>query len=375
MIRTIVVDDEPLALQLLAKKLSNFENIEVVESFSNAYEALQAIKHLDFQVAFLDIEMPIINGIDLAELIQEQKPDIHIVFVTASENYAIQAFELHSIDYLVKPVLNSRLEKTILRLQQQIQLSSQQSVVHQQNTPSLEVVCFAEFAAYSQGKLIAWKTAKVKELFAFFITNLNTPVNRDMLIDLLWPENEYQKAKIQLHTSISYLRKTLASIGYKNVLTFSNQSYILDLPHFTCDALELKQLIQTHKTIDHTNIGQLEQLTKKYTGHYMELNHYEWAVGEAENLHQQLLHLLQKMIDFYTAYNLPDKKQAYLQLLLQHDPYAEPALQQLMQHYIDVGNRGDAVKCYHDFKDILMKDLGILPNRMTNKIYNSIFNE
>ena len=374
MIRAILVDDEPLALQFLEKKLSDLGTVEVVKSFSTGNHVLKEMKQLDFQVAFLDIEMPGLNGINLAELIQEWNPDIQIVFVTASREYAIQAFDLHSIDYLVKPILNNRLEKTIARIQKRQPIEDQQIIIQQDNSPSIEVICFSEFSVYSHGKPVKWKTAKAKELFAFLITNLNTQVNRDTLIDLLWPDNDYQKAKIQLHTSISYLRKTLESLGYTKVLNFFNQSYALELPNLQSDAIKFEQLITDHKVVNQTNIQAFEQAIQNYNGNYMEKNHYEWATTHAQSLHLQLLQLLQKIIDYYTEHKNLDKKSHYLHLLLYHNPYSEHALQQLMQHYINIGNRGDAMKLYNDFKDLLMRDLGILPDHATNEIHDSILN-
>lgn len=372
MIRAIIVDDEALALQLMEKKLNDLGTVEVVKSFSLVSSVLKEMKQLDFQVAFLDIEMPGINGLDLAELIQEWNPTIHIVFVTASKDYAIQAFELHSIDYLVKPILSERLEKTISRIQNQLQASNQQLPMPENGSSSIEVICFTDFAVYNHQELVKWKTAKVKELFAFFVTHLNTYVNRDSLIDFLWPDNDYQKAKIQLHTSISHLRKTLDSFGYSKVLSFSNQSYILELPDLTCDAILFERMINDHKTVNSTNIKELERTVQLYSGSYLEKNGYEWAMIQAQSLKQQLLQVLQKMIHYYDEHGMHDEKSQYLQLLLSHNPYSEHALQQLMHHFINTGNRGDAVKFYHDFKELLMQDLGILPDRVTNEIYDLV---
>lgn len=374
MIRAIIVDDEPLALQLMEKKLTDLGTVEVVKSFSMVSNVLKEMKQLNFQVAFLDIEMPGLNGLDLAELIQEWNSDIHIVFVTASKNYAIQAFELHSIDYLVKPIMSERLKKTISRIQDQLQ-TNKQDPQQQKESSAIEVICFSEFAVYHNRELVKWKTAKVQELFAFFVTHLNTYVNRDSLIEFLWPDNDYQKAKIQLHTSISYLRKTLKTLGYSKVLSFSNQSYILELPDFTCDAILFERMITDLKTVNSTNIEELERTVQLYSGSYLEKNGYEWAMIQAQSLKHQLLQVLQvlqKMIDYYDEHEMHDEKSQYIQLLLSHNPYSEHALQQLMHHFINTGNRADAVKFYQDFKELLMEDLGISPDRVTNKIYDLV---
>lgn len=372
MIRAILVDDEPLALQHMEKVLHEMGTVKVVQAFSNIGTALKEMRQLDFQVAFLDIDMPGLNGLDFAEIIQEWNKDIYIVFVTAYRDYAIQAFELDSIDYVMKPVMKNRLTKTIARIQDQLHLNAQKPVLTQHPSPTVKIICFDELTVFHNEIPVKWKTAKVKELFAFFISNLSSYMNRDILIDLLWPETDYAKAKIQLHTAISHLRKTLESIGFPGALTFSNQSYALVLQNFQCDAIDLEQALDEHDSINQANIQLFEQLVQQYNGDYLEKNGYGWATVKAQSLRQKLLLLLQNMIDFYDDNEDSVKKQHYLQLLLHYNPYSEQALQRLMQHYILVDNRGDAVKLYHDFKKLLLEDLGILPGRTTHELYESI---
>lgn len=373
MIRTILVDDERLALDLMEKKLNKIGGVEIVGKFSDPESVISEMKNLDFQVAFLDIEMTGISGLDLAEIIQEWKNDIHIVFVTAYRDYAIQAFELNSIDYLLKPVLEGRLKKTIDRIYEQLKLNDQKNLTHVQPiATTLEINCFNEFIVYNNKQPVKWKTAKVKELFAFFITHLGTYINRDSIINQLWPDYDYKKAKIQLHTCISHLRKMLDSLGYNQSLTYSNQSYSLNLTDFNCDAIELEKTVNMHPSISEDNIILLENAIQTYVGEYMETNEYEWAQAKAHTISQKIFQLLQKMIDYYTKYGEQNKKQQCLQMLLRYNPYSEHTLQQLMLHYIEIGNRGDAVKVFHEFTELLLVDLDIEPDHSTKKLYQSI---
>ncbi|WP_048601376.1 response regulator [Rubeoparvulum massiliense] len=386
MLRAIIVDDEPLAIQLLVKRLNEVGGVEVVKTFNTAESMLDEMKKLDFQVAFLDIEMVGISGLDLAELIQVWNRDIHIVFVTAYRDYAVQAFELASIDYLLKPVLNNRLEKTVARLQEhQAQLSnlsnlsnhdpnlSTDRLVHGTSSfPALRVICFGEFMVYHQEVPVKWKTAKVKELFAFFITHYNTYMNRDTIIECLWPEYDYKKAKILLHTCISHLRKTLDSLGYQQALIFFNQSYILQLDHFYCDAFELEQALDEDPMVTEENITRLETIIQNYTGVYMETNAYPWAVARAEELIHKYDQLLQKMNHYYTQSNELDKREQCLHLLYQCNPYSDQVVQQLMLHYRETGNRGEAIRIYQQFATLLDEELGIAPDHTTQALYHTI---
>lgn len=372
MIRAILVDDEQLSLHHLKNKLLEIGKIEVIKTFSNGTDVLKEMKNLNFNVAFLDIEMPGLNGLDLAEIIRGWDRQIQIVFVTAYRDYAIQAFELHSIDYLLKPIMVERLEKTVFRLQEHFLTHEREHRVKTLNSNSLKVICFSEFIVYHHNRPVKWKTLKVKELFAYFITYFNTHMHRDTIIEALWPDTDYQRAKIQLHTAISYLRKTLDSMGYLNAITFSNECYLLYLADLQCDAHQFETLIEQHSKMSEEHVELFEEIIQYYSGDYLENNGYEWALVKAQSIRQQLLHLLQKMIVYFSDKGILNKKQHYLQLLVFYNPYSEYAIQQLMKFYIDNGNRGEAVKIYHEMKDRLLDELGILPDPSTTLLFESI---
>ena len=115
-----------------------------------------------------------------------------------------------------------------------------------------------------------------------------------------------------------------------------------------------------------------EDIVQNYNGDYLENNGYEWALVKAHAIRHKLLHLLQMMIDFFSDRDLLNKKQQYLQLLVSLNPYSEHAVQQLMRFYMEAGNRGEAVKVFHEMKDLLDEDLGILPDQSTTELYDSI---
>lgn len=119
-IRTIIVDDEPLARRGLELRLAGVADIEVVQQCANGREALAAIAGLAPDLMFLDIQMPGLTGFDvLAQVPQESMP--MVVFATAFDRFAIEAFEAHALDYLLKPVDETRLERALDRVRAQWQ--------------------------------------------------------------------------------------------------------------------------------------------------------------------------------------------------------------------------------------------------------------
>jgi two-component system LytT family response regulator len=114
LIRAYVVDDERLAVQRLTRLLTATGRVAVAGSTSDPVEALAALRDVDVDVVFLDIQMPEMNGFQLIERLDRNLP---VVFTTAYDRYALEAFAVNSIDYLLKPVENTRLEKALDKLE------------------------------------------------------------------------------------------------------------------------------------------------------------------------------------------------------------------------------------------------------------------
>ncbi|ENA1773933.1 two-component system response regulator BtsR [Yersinia ruckeri] len=123
MLRAIIVDDEQPAREDLRERLSEEQDIEVIAECSNAIEAIPAIQRLQPDVIFLDIQMPRINGLELVSMLNPENMP-HIVFVTAYDEYAIRAFEEHAFDYLLKPLDQQRLAKTLTRLRRGLNVNN-----------------------------------------------------------------------------------------------------------------------------------------------------------------------------------------------------------------------------------------------------------
>jgi len=115
-LKALIVDDENSARQELRYLLSSFKNIEIIGEAASAREALALVKALEYQVLFLDVFMPGMTGLELSEAIQELPNPPKVIFVTAYDEYALKAFEVNAIDYLLKPVEPGRLKKAIDKL-------------------------------------------------------------------------------------------------------------------------------------------------------------------------------------------------------------------------------------------------------------------
>jgi two-component system LytT family response regulator/two-component system response regulator LytT len=119
---TIVVDDEQLACDELSYLLKDFPEVEVIATGSNGLDAIELIRKLEPEVVFLDVHMPGLDGLGVVRRLRETGIDLpHFIFVTAYDQYAVEAFRLEAMDYLLKPVDKARLAETIERARRAVQ--------------------------------------------------------------------------------------------------------------------------------------------------------------------------------------------------------------------------------------------------------------
>jgi two-component system LytT family response regulator len=116
MYKVIIIDDEPLARQLIKTFLQPHHEIQVVAECSDGFEGFKAIQEHEPDLVFLDIQMPKLNGFEMLELLDNPPA---VIFTTAFDEYALKAFEAHAIDYLLKPVVKERFEKAVNKWLQQ----------------------------------------------------------------------------------------------------------------------------------------------------------------------------------------------------------------------------------------------------------------
>ena len=116
-ISAVIVDDENLARRILCEYLKDFPEVEVAAECANGFEAVKAVSELKPQLLFLDIQMPKLSGFEVLELIDH---DPAIIFVTAYDEYALRAFEVHAVDYLLKPFSKERLGEAVDRAKERL---------------------------------------------------------------------------------------------------------------------------------------------------------------------------------------------------------------------------------------------------------------
>jgi two-component system, LytTR family, response regulator len=116
-LRIAVVDDEPLARAVLCEFLASEPNVEVVAQCANGFEAVKAVSELAPDLLLLDVQMPKLDGFEVLDLVGR---DVAVVFTTAYDQYALRAFEVHAVDYLLKPISAERLSEALVRVRERL---------------------------------------------------------------------------------------------------------------------------------------------------------------------------------------------------------------------------------------------------------------
>ena len=121
-IRAVIVDDEELARRVLREYLASSPDIEIVAECSNGFDAVRSISELQPDLVFLDVQMPKLNGFEVLELIGRE---VAVIFVTAYDSYAMQAFDANAVDYLLKPFGKERFDTALERARQRVRAAPQ----------------------------------------------------------------------------------------------------------------------------------------------------------------------------------------------------------------------------------------------------------
>lgn len=330
--KAILIDDEPLALDFLEQQIKKVSNISIVHKFVE-FDMNRDAKWLEeINIIFLDIEMPGMNGIELAEKLLESKPSLMIVFVTAFHEYAVQAFEFDSLDYLVKPVQLDRLKKAIDRIENMINYYETKQI--SMNHLHINVCNELSFEAMkNKPEIVQWRTTKAQELFLYLLLHTGKTVRKSELTKLLWPEVDFNKEFSQLYTAIYHVRKTLNKFDHYFSLNNVGEGYHLSIDHVSIDIVEWENSIQALPPINAHSIKDYEKIMALYTGAYLQEYDYLWAEPERHRLEMIWLRTAHQMADFYLHYNYLESAELWYAKICKVRPEDEKAHLSLMNIY------------------------------------------
>jgi len=343
--------------------------VSVIGMFTRVAEAIEFVKHNPVDIAFLDIEMPGLNGLELAERLTEESPYIEVVFITAYDQYALKAFQAHAIGYLLKPLDIEDVRELIDNLARKLGCHRETK-----GPEYLTVRCFGPFLCYADkntGDPIHWRTMKAEELFALLLHYQGKAISKEILIDTLWPEMKPEKATNNFRVTCTYLRNTLTDKGFANILLRDHNSYLIDTSRLRCDLF----LFLSAADAASAELSALEEASALYGGRYFEGKPYEWAENMRIWLENEFKKTQYRIADGYQIRGETKRACTPLEKVLAHDPYDEETVERLISLKLQSDDRGSAIKIYREYEQRLSKEMSLSPSDRLRKRMAAIKDE
>ena len=257
--RIIAVDDEKIALEALSGAIRAIVAEDEVVSFRYPEDAIEYAKENLCDIAFLDIEMVGMSGVELAEKLKKYNNEINIVFCTGYGNYRDVAFDLHASGYLMKPITPEKVKRELENLRRPIS-----------EKKKLKVQTFGNFEVYIDGKPLNFKYRRTKELFAYLVDRVGAMCSVGEIIGILFEdeggrEDYFQKLRRDLLS-------TLEEVGCENAIVHKRGMLGVVVTELQCDYYDYLN----HK----------KDLATSYFGEYM--SQYSFAEYTNAHLHSKL---------------------------------------------------------------------------------------
>ncbi len=225
---TLSVDDKLASARLIAEMMRRIDPDGTHEEEKDSTAALGKVAELHPDIVWLDIEMPGMNGLELASAIKKKSPFTNIVFVTGHPEYAMEGFALHVSGFLIKPVTEAKILNEIVNLRRPVLLNDHSHI---------RVQCFGNFEVFDQsGKPMHFARTMSKEAFAYLIHHRGAGVSVAELCAVLW-EDRYADTgiKAQCRSVLRSLKMDLKAVHAENVLVKEWNAWSINVAEVNCN--------------------------------------------------------------------------------------------------------------------------------------------
>ncbi len=227
--RILAVDDEQDALDILVNAITDALPDSEIHSFSNPQVALEYSKQNPPDIAFLDITMPGMTGLDLAKRLKGINVKTNIIFATGYASYASEAFSLHASGYLMKPISRKDVQRELSNLRNPLDITKKRVFVR----------TFGNFDIFVDGENLHFSRKPAKELLAYLIDRKGSGVSRKEMCSVLLRDDAFTRKSQDYLTKIAKeLLKTLDSVGAANIVNLDRGDYFVIPDNFDCDAYD-----------------------------------------------------------------------------------------------------------------------------------------
>ena len=369
MLRAVLIDDELPSVEELSYLLGKYPDIEIAANFTDSKEALGAMEALSLDVVFLDIDMPHMNGLELALQIQAMHSGIIIIFVTAYAKYALDAFKAYPLDYLLKPIKEARLDAAMEHMRAQYALSHPES-----KKEALRIKCFGRFEVLTDGE-IKWGTRRVRELFMYLIGRCGAAPTKSEMIDALFGGVNDKKTANNLYVTLYKLRSLLDSLDSGRKLMRLTVDSALEISPGICDFTDFMGFANRNAVITGNNAIEAARALNLCTGTYLENEDFLWVTDTAELVETEYERIALGLAEYHNTNGTLREAEAVLNTLLLRNPLCDGGYGMLLDMFMKSGNRQAFSERYAEYARVLKSELKVKPPEIYRKYFNEINNK
>ncbi|MGG1634300.1 response regulator [Paenibacillus sp. NRS-1760] len=375
--KVILIDDEK-AMHLIMKRMlaKTSVKVEIAGSFTETETAFFYLMNHDVDLVFLDISMPRETGLELAERLREVGREIKIVFLTSHKEYALPAFDVYAFDYIVKPVVLERLQKTLQRAFAELRKEHLRQGEWAAPLNETRFNCLGVIDIQStQGIRAKWKSSKSAELFGYLLMHKGRLISRARLIEELFGDMPQKNAEVYLNTTVYQLRKVLDPFGLRENLHSDSNHYALSLSEVSVDLLSFEEGCRKMTVVDETNLEEAIELEQLYAGDLFGDHAFAWAWNEIERLSLLYTSFTQRLCMALLNKGETNAAIRLLMKLVSRNELDEQSFMLLMKAYALQENKEVLTRQYRQYEDTLHREIGIKPSREVADLYFSLLSE
>ena len=223
--KTIIVDDEPMMLKRFQRLSSDIEEINIVGAFMSPLQALVYAKIHPVELAVLDIEMPQMSGIELAQKLKALYPKMLIVFISAFDDYIGQSNEIGADYYMVKPYKQEVL----------VQMAQKMALLARRLQKPIYIRTFGRFTVLRNGEPLPL-VGKAKEILALVVTKRGKEISNEEIYSTIWENRAYGNVEMKVYyNALKRLRDALQALGLSELLISTTRGQMINTELFDCD--------------------------------------------------------------------------------------------------------------------------------------------
>jgi two-component SAPR family response regulator len=347
------------------------EGVELVGSCRNAAEALAVTRDTDVELAFLDIKIAADDGLELARSLRLIRPELDIVFTTSHADYALQAYDVYPLDYMVKPISRMRLAQTIARAAgSKHSLSSSHAGDSASNHDRLTVRGLGCFEVSSKrAGAVKWISKKSMELFAYLLVHRGRGVAKNQIIEDIFEEMPLKNAETYLHTAVYQLRKALTPHGFKEMVISAQEQYRVDLNKADVDFIAFEQGIEGLAEMNIENEAAAIEMEKRFAGELFEDKLFAWSSMERERLAMMYDSLAARLASWLLTRKRYREAAQIAKRIVSRNEFEEESHLLLLNIFGAMGDRQSLHNAYWQYKQSLLRELGLQPSSAVIQVY------